>query len=243
MSTRYASAVRQGFLHRMKDMPCQDRTAGSTEGPVSLAVLCDGAGSCPESELAAERVCRWALEDIPNCFDELYAMAQDELPAALVARGQAALNAALLGDKLCTMLLFSCHRDGRWLAAHIGDGYIFLREQGSTRVLSHPMNGRFLNETFFLCESDADRFLRTYRGQGGEELQALLTSDGCGDSLYDRRAGTIAPAVDKMCGWMTDYDSQTVSQALAHALADPFSQESHDDLSIAILSFCRAEEL
>ena len=129
----YARAVRTGQYHLLTGLPCQDRAEGRAEGPVALAVLCDGAGSCPGSEEAAEAVCRWALEDVPESFETLYALEGSVLAAELAARGQAALCLAGLEERLCTMLLFACHEDGRWLAAHIGDGVLFLREGGDRK--------------------------------------------------------------------------------------------------------------
>lgn len=233
----YACAVCTGQYHLMAGLPCQDRAEGRAEGPVSLVILCDGAGSCPGSEAAAEAVCRWALEDVPASFEALCALDGPALSAELAARGQAALRAAGLGDCLCTMLLFACHEDGRWLAAHIGDGFLFLREGNRARILSWPENGRFAKETFFLCEPDAAQHLRIYRGKASGALQAMLTSDGCGDCLCDWGAKRPAPAVDVMCGWLVDYGGQAASQAMAMELEELFSLRSDDDLSLAILSF------
>lgn len=243
MGIRHAGSAMQGIRHAMEGTPCQDRVRTGSKGPVSLAVVCDGAGSCPGSEAAAELVCRWALEDIPDLFEGLYPMEERELARALVTLGQAALNRAGLGDRLCTMLLFACHRDGRWLAAHIGDGFMFLREDGRTRVLSYPENGEYANETYFLCEPSAAEHLRTCRGRAEGAFQALLTSDGCGDSLYDWEAGRPAPAVNTMCGWLTRYDGPTVTEIIIEQLTELFCFLSDDDLGIAMLGFSPDGEL
>lgn len=237
MSLRYAMAALRGQAHVLEGLPCQDCTAGTAAEGVTVAVLCDGAGSCPRSEAAAACVCRWAMEFLPRNFAALWEMEVKLCAALLAERGRGALEEAGLGGVLCTMLLFACREDGRWLAAHIGDGYIFLREGGAVRVLSYPENGAFSNETFFLCEPDAEEHLRVYRGTAKGAMQALLTSDGCGESLYDLELRMPAPAVEVMCGWLDSYDGETVSRALARQLEELFSAQSDDDLSIALLSW------
>lgn len=235
MSMRYAAAYACGQSHLLENLPCQDFAAGKTAGRVSVAALCDGAGSCPQSELAAQCVCAWALEALASEFDALYEAEADALADLLVGGGQAALREKGLENVLCTMLAVACHEDGRWLAAHIGDGYIFVGEEDSQRVLSYPENGMFANETFFLCEADARSHMRTYRGQTPGRFSALLTSDGCGDSLYDTERRAPAPAVEVLMGWLADHDGEAVSRALEHQLNELFSARSDDDLSLALL--------
>lgn len=235
MMVRYAAAAARGQQHLLEGRPCQDFAAGRAAGRAAAVCLCDGAGSCPHSERAAECVCDWALRLLPACFDELYGVSEDELADILVAGGQAALQEAGLPDGLCTMLLMACHEDGRWMAAHIGDGYIFVEERGASRVLSYPENGSFANETFFLCEAGAREHLRVYRGRAEARFAALLTSDGCGGALYDLGKKAPAPAVPVLCGWLADHDGAAVSLAVEAQLTELFSVESDDDLSMALL--------
>lgn len=89
----------------------------------------------------------------------------------------------------------------------------------------------------------AAEHLRTFRGRVEGAFQALLTSDGCGDSLYDWEAGRPAPAVDTMCGWLTRRDGPAVTEIIIDQLTDLFSFLSEDDLSIAILGFSPDREL
>ena len=235
MSVKYAAAAACGQSHLLEGQPCQDVASGVTAGPVTVVAISDGAGSCPSSELAAQCACTWVLKLFSQRFDALYAAAEPDLAEILVNEGQAALRAAHQSEGLCTLLVTACHDDGRWIAAHIGDGYIFQLSGGPARVLSAPENGAFANETFFLCEADAQEHLRIHRGRAAGRMAVLLTSDGCGSSLYDMERGAPAPAVEILCSWLADHDGEAVSQALANQLTGIFSEASEDDLSIAVL--------
>ena len=235
MSVKYAAAAACGQSHLLEGQLCQDVASGVAVGPVTAVAVSDGAGSCPSSELAAQCACTWVLKLFSQRFDALYAAAESDLAETLAKEGQAALQAAHLPEGLCTLLVAACHNDGRWLAAHIGDGYIFQLSDGPARVLSPPENGAFANETFFLCEADAQEHLRIYRGRAIGRMAVLLTSDGCGAALYDIERGAPAPAVEILCSWLADHDGEAVSQALESQLTGIFSEASEDDLSIAVL--------
>ena len=59
--------------------------------------------------------------------------------------------------------------------------YIFAPDE----VLSYPENGMYANETYFFSGPHAAEHLRVRKGFDSGATAVLLTSDGCGDSLYD----------------------------------------------------------
>lgn len=205
-------------------------------------MLCDGAGSCPHSERAAQRLTEWLPGYLDAQFDQLHALLPMQAAAHLAAAGQASLS--VLGmppqDCYCTLLFYAVHRDGRWLCGHIGDGYIFRVEQGAAEVLSGPENGRTTSETYFLSEPNAAAHLRITGGVLQEPCAVLLTSDGGGDTLYDLREQQPAPAVARLCGWLADNEETEVTAALAQLLQTRMIPATDDDASVAIL-WCEPE--
>ena len=234
-----AVAVRRGTGHLMQGLPCQDSAAGTAQPPCAAVVLCDGAGSRAHSELAAQRLSLWAAGWLPAAFDALYELEPGEAASSILREGLAELASLEMepDECLCTFLAFARHEDGRWLAAHIGYGYIFAPDH----VLSYPENGRYANETYFFSGPRAAEHLRVRKGRDENATAVLLTSDGCGDSLYDQGADRPAPAVRKLCAGLETHTPEEAQQALAYNLSEVFAGRSDDDLSLALL-WCPAPD-
>lgn len=235
MRMKTAAAVRQGLAHRLRGTPCQDAARGAHNGQCAVAAVCDGAGSCPRSEVAARALCGWIVDWLPARFDELYGLEERALAARVLEAGLRRLDETGLDRPACscTLLCAARHRDGRLLVLHIGDGFVFSGEE----VVSWPENGRFADETYFFSGPDAAAHLRVLRRREAGDTALLLTSDGCGDALYDPDAGRPAAAVKKLCDGIARYPEEQVAAALEYNLAEVFSQVSEDDLSLAML-FC-----
>ena len=71
MNARTAAAAVCGKNHQRAGLPCQDRAAGQVCSPLAVAVLCDGAGSCAQSERAAQRLVDWLPGYLHDRFDSL----------------------------------------------------------------------------------------------------------------------------------------------------------------------------
>lgn len=241
MEIKLATAYETGISHLLYNLPCQDRAAGRVGDEVSVIALSDGAGSCTHSEEAAQKITEWALEYIPQHFEELYHGVPDLNGAALVQDGQEALMelGRPLRECYCTFLFFGVHRDGRWLCGHIGDGVIFFRDEDGTRVLSHPQNGTYHNETYFLSQDCAWEHFRLQTGKLSmrTDTAVLLTSDGGAEVLYNWENRTPAPAVTTISGWLREHEQEEVEKALHEDFRERFSMRSDDDLSIALLYY------
>lgn len=242
INAKVSAAYACGRHHTLTGTPCQDRTAGFVRGALAGVVLCDGAGSCAHSERAAQRLMEWIPDYLQITFDTLCALPPEEAAATVAAAGQAALE--VLGmppeECYCTLLFYAAHADGRWLCGHIGDGYIFRIRQDTAVVFSAPENGHAINETYFLSEPGAAQHLRIRSGELHEPYAVLLTSDG-GDTLFDRQQQQPAPAVERLCDWLTENDEKTVTEALAHVIKEKMIPATEDDVSVAIL-YCGEDE-
>ena len=235
-----AVAVQCGTGPLMQNLPCQDSAVGTSEPPCAAIALCDGAGSREHSERAAQCLSKWAADWLPKAFDELYNLPPDKLISCILQEGMAQLSKLnMTADEcLCTFLAFARHEDGRWIAAHIGDGYILTPDT----VLSYPENGMYANETYFFSGPYAAQHLRVSKGYDSAVTAVLLTSDGCGDALYDHSADCPAPAVRKLCAGLEIHTQLEAEQALACNLAEVFAGRSNDDLSLALL-WCSAPDI
>lgn len=236
---KIAAAVQRGTGHLAQGLPCQDCAVGWVSPSCAVVVLCDGAGSRANSHRAAQCLCDWASVWLAEMFDALYDLDRPAVAAYILREGLAQLDTLGMepDECLCTFLAFARHADGRWLLAHIGDGYILAPDE----VLSHPENGRYANETYFFSEPRAAEHLRIAKGCDWKETAVLLTSDGCGDSLYDRETDRPVPAVRKLCLGLAAHTSEEARQALAYNLSQVFAARSDDDLSLALL-WCPAPE-
>ena len=238
MAMKTAAAVRRGLAHQLRGIPCQDEARAAHTGDCAVAAVCDGAGSCPRSEVAARALCGWIVEWLPPRFEELYALEEGALVERVLAEGLRRLDDTGLDrwESSCTLVCAARHRDGRLLVLHVGDGFAFSGQE----VLSHPENGRFAEETYFFSSPDAARHLRVLRRVEAGVTAVLLTTDGCGDALYDGEARRPAAAVKKLCDGIAACTEEEVAAALRRNLEEVFAQVSEDDLSLAML-WCGAD--
>ena len=233
MNAKHASATLQGISHKFHGLPCQDEACTGQSDSCAVAAICDGAGSCAHSELAAQALCRWIVCWLPDHFDELYPLDDDALVDRVLEAGLPQLDRTGLPRESCscTLVCAARHQDGRLLILHIGDGFVF----SANEVLSYPENGLFAEETYFFNAASAASHLRVVRRRESGSTSLLLTSDGCGDALYDARSRAPVPAVAKLCHGIAQHTSEEVAAALKRNLEVVIARESDDDLSLAML--------
>ena len=249
MEIRLAAVAVKGTSHIFSEVPCQDYAGCVKKNSVGVLALSDGAGSCFRSQETAEQVVQWTLNQLSENFDELYELAAsdlEEMKRRIVQEIQRVLEESDVepADGYCTLLFFCVNEDGRWLAGHIGDGVILIQEaEASMQILSEPENGEYKNETFFINEPEekAVAHLRIYMGNANLPFRVLLSSDGCEYVLVDWKTKMVAPAAELICGWLARHSEQEVTLALEKNLRTQFSQNSEDDLSLAVLYCCEED--
>jgi serine/threonine protein phosphatase PrpC len=268
MTIKVASAWRKGKMHQR----CQDKVNVCTgklsnlyhetneyfeESDFGLAVVCDGAGSKPRSELGAYTVAksvegffrhkyRW------NSYDELNL---EEIKIELLQYIiQEILNVAskddAISDYACTLIfVLYIRKSKRYIYGHIGDGGIVELADGSLRIISGPENGEYKNQTYFITDRNSAHHF--YLGTGineSEHLGFLLCTDGIADSLFKYSATTqkISPVCHTLCQWLMDADTSEEVAAVRYAykenLQKYFASRSKDDLSLAVMTVSNQEE-
>lgn len=249
MSTgRYKVACARvvGRAHVSAQMPCQDFVSVRRSSAMACVALADGAGSRSRSELGAEAVVRTTLRMLSSQFDEIFRMcgqADDVGRRHIHGELLKSLSRAARKEKcdvsaLASTLLFVAHKGNRFLAGHIGDGVIArIDDAGAPHTLSSPDNGEFANSTVFVTDPIAlERFRLT---RGAAEVNAagfVLMSDGCAESLYDKRSGVPAAAISRLHAWNQELSRKKMDAVLLANLEQTIAKKSTDDCSLALLS-------
>jgi len=140
---------------------------------------------------------------------------------------------------LASTLLFVAVKDGVYLAGHLGDGVIGVLREDRVDVLSTPKRGEFANTTYFVTQADSDIRLRLYTGPTDEADGFILMSDGAAESLFDRARKVMAPAVQRILGWLDEHPPLAVTRALYYNLNSIIIEKTNDDCSIAVLKLVR----
>jgi hypothetical protein len=216
---------------------------------MACVALADGAGSCAKSEVGAETVVRTTLRMLSSQFDELYEMCVNAEESArhhihdklLGSLRRAARRHECEVGALASTLIFIAHKGNRFLAGHIGDGLIArVEDAGTAHTLSAPDNGEFANTTVFVTDPTALPRFRLFHGEPEHTTAGYaVMSDGCAESLYDKRTGTPAPAIGKLLSWNQALSRTKMNAILATNLEQIFSRKSADDCSLALLSIRR----
>lgn len=236
-----AYAIRQGIYHSLHSIPCQDYVGWDGNGNVTAIALCDGAGSCKDSEKAA----KYFAEKVPKLlcagFDDLYSQTEQGDNALLkqtflnMLRSDEEAQIFWNNDALTTLLFVAVRNDGCWIAGHIGDGVILFQNEINTQTLSKPENGLTPSETFFINEEPtyAAEHLRFYHNCSQGRIAFLLSSDGCENALR-RESGAPSDKALQLFEDLYRYPA-TMSKELQKYLDEYFAELSEDDLSIGML--------
>ena len=213
---------------------------------MACIALADGAGSRPRSEIGAEAVVRASLRMLLTQFDQIYDMCErnpnlarrhihERLMSVLVR--EAARHECEV-DALASTLLFVAFKGGRFVAAHVGDGVIVqVDEHGTAKTLSHPENGEYANTTVFVTDLKSMEKLRLFHGDAASSVAGFaLMSDGCAESLYDKKTGQPAAAIGKLLLWNREFSKKKMKSILESNMEQAFSKKSADDCSLALMS-------
>ena len=239
MEYKVSWAVYPGTRHLREEIPCQDCAVVLRREETVCCALADGAGSRSRSELGADCVTQTVAALLSEHFEELWAMEEAALSAMVIDHCVKALGELEppIYELACTLLFCAAHRDGRYLAGHLGDGVMIQEEDGELSVFSPPENGEYQNETYFITGPDAREHLRIRRGCWTEAGALLVMSDGTAESLYHYADGVPAAACRTLAAWLRNGEEDVISQALQSNLEHTFSRHTSDDMSLILLAW------
>lgn len=241
-----AGACVVGLAHEVEGKPCQDawrlvRRIGKQN--VAVASVSDGAGSALLGERGARIAAGAAASWVCNKFEtaitsDVAVITRDLLTAVRAGLSTAAKRTgAKLGEFACTLLVVAVDADGRWFAAHLGDGGIVGCVDGNIVLISEPSKGEFANETFFVTDRDAPEHLKV-RGWCAADRRIgsafALFTDGLEGALVQARTGMVAPAFQRMFGWFSSHDEIAISTSLARDITEDMRRRSGDDCTLVL---------
>ncbi len=226
MNWKVFLASATGKYHLAKDAPCEDAAHYAVVEDVLIGVVCDGAGSAQEGRFGAEFMADKVTELLsasiksghfapgitPECRDSLFTI----IEAARAQLGEIAAARELpLRDFASTLVGCVTSRAGGCFF-HIGDGFAIYMKADGESVLSHPENGEYADETYFVTDDGWREHLRvtplTEIGAGGV---IGLMSDGASPFAINRpRTGFYRPFIDPVVKFLRDATEQNGNQAL-----------------------------
>lgn len=232
----------QGRGHKKKNVPCQDKVAKRIGQDVNVIALADGAGSASLSHFGAECVVNCISDFVAENFFDLIAeedgrKVTKKILSLLIQALNVESRRLNCGIKdLASTLLLAAVSDENFFLAHLGDGVIGYINDSGLKTVSVPDNGEFANETVFVTSDNAASHLRIYKGKLKTISGFILMSDGTEQSLYHKRAKTLAPAVKRLMHRTCLIDDTILTTQLEEALNSVVSANTFDDCSIAILA-------
>jgi hypothetical protein len=229
-----------GRHHLTGNAPCQDSAHYSVIDDTLIGVVCDGAGSAGEghagSDFFAKRITALISESIASGR-----FAQSALPDLIekvrLELGRLALSRQLeLRDFACTLVGCITSQDGGCFF-HIGDGFgIHLRNDGES-VLSHPENGEYADETYFVTDDNWKDHLRvTPIGEINPGCLIGLMTDGTSPFAVNRmKTGFYRPFIDPVVSFLSNASEDNGNRALRNVLEDEKTLEiTADDKTLLL---------
>ncbi len=228
MRSKIAFAEIRGTVHRLENVPCQDKTAFIKDDNYTCIALADGAGSRVHSHIGA----KIAVDTICDYFknnQSIEAFDKKELLDLIVKK---LMDNSCSFYELSSTLIFVFISNDEAIIGHLGDGFAFGIFDNDIEVLSYPENGEEKNITYFTTDNNALDHLRTKRLKVEDAMGFLLTSDGGGDCLYSNSDNEPANAIKIFNGWLKENDEQLVCRALESNLIEIAPGLTHDDVSV-----------
>ena len=226
----YASAA--GRHHLAGDAPCQDSGHYVVIEGTLIGVVCDGAGSVGEGHagsdffarkvtaLISESVSSGRLAGDPRPDWREYLI--EVIESARMELGSVARSRELeLSDFACTLVGCITSADGGCFF-HVGDGFgIHLQSDGQS-VLSHPENGEYADETYFVTDDNWRDHLRvTPLAQIRRGCLIGLMTDGASPFAVNRtKTGFYRPFIDPVVSFLRHASEELGNRALLNVLED-----------------------
>lgn len=226
-----------GRGHVAKGLPCQDVSGVSLEDDVAVIVVSDGAGSARYSEQGATDAVEVTTQVLRKTAP--WSDSEDVKERILAAcRAEMIKRTEELGcsiAELAATLAFVAVAGDIFIVGNLGDGIVAAFRGDRSEVLIEPVRGEFANETVFLTSSRTKEHLRIAKKPQDDYSGFAIMSDGAAESLYQRREGSLAPALSKILLWFDEQASKDVRDAIQESAMPLLINRTQDDCSLAVL--------
>ena len=127
-------------------------------------------------------------------------------------------------------------KSNKFIIGHLGDGVIGMLDKfNHLKVISKPDNGEFSNATYFTTSISYPNRLRLIKGILKNSRGFIIMSDGCQESLYDKRTETLSEINKELINWLENNNEKEVENALFYNLEQVIRNKTQDDCSIGIM--------
>ena len=243
---KVALARHQGVSHISKRVPCQDYTATYTQGDITTAVLCDGAGSAKYAEEGAELIAEGMARILTEHCDELFEGTNGQIADILFPSVQVIIRAEVektgdgrtVADYNATFLSVTIKGD-KAVIIHVGDGIVISRTENGLKALSRPENGEMSNETFFVTNPASEGYMDVARKKLPDGPFAfVLMSDGSERSFYSRGQDKLLSLdlLNELIDCTVDLPQEVADKVLYTYLKHEITKVSRDDCSLCIVA-------
>jgi hypothetical protein len=223
--------------------PGQDASHCVVTGDLLVAVVCDGAGSVREGRTGAHFMARALPLQLSNAVQADGACLEGTIRGAIEAvRGRLADLAVsrelAMHEFSCTLVGCAVSPGGGCLF-HIGDGFAILQGATGDTVLSHPENGEYADETYFVTDENWEEHLRlTPLPAPGRGCVIGLMSDGTAPFAVNReRSGFFRPFIDPIASFLREATVPNGNEALRNLLESPRACDISTDDKTLLLAF------
>ncbi len=257
---RFAHASVLGSSHKKLGTPCQDASAcelvSRADASALVAVVSDGAGSAPLSQIGARTACEVVLDETRAALGAGRGLAALDRGFALGVLEHVQVRLARLArhvqrplrDFACTLLFAVADEHGA-VFAQVGDGAIVVapdaRSGNGYGWVFWPEHGEYLNQTRFATEARAHQSLQFESWDRPVEELALFSDGLQGLVLDDRLRVAHARFFEPMfvaVRWAGPGRSEGLSQSLARFLGSRGVESRTDDDKSLVLASRRAPE-
>jgi serine/threonine protein phosphatase PrpC len=215
----------RGPLHISEGKPNQDSSLIRAVHNGWLAIVCDGMGSKPFSQIGSKQACRAVIDTVKSSS---FTIDSKELIKSIYQRWLSYLGAIKPTDAVTTCLFCWLSRDGRIRTFQLGDGLIVV-----SNVLSKSNDSNnFGNETTGLGKSTkfSDWKVQSFTLQTGDAV-ALMT-DGISEDI---NPGMETQFMNEICNRINGKSFRQAKVWLKNELKAWATANHTDDKSIALL--------
>jgi len=233
MPWRVFAASATGPSHREDGRPCQDAFAYRADADNLIAVVCDGAGACEQSQVGARVVSDSVVHAIATqlatnirsdsspeqwrtVVETVVSSAREDLQA--IAKAAAADLSAY-----ASTLVGAVAWPSRLLFFHVGDGYAVARPRApdAPDIVSLPENGEYVNETDVVTGSEWQLHLRVTSHDLPIETVVLMSDGAASFAIAKGRQELHRPFIDPVQRYLDQASEAEGTAALARTLEDP----------------------
>ena len=235
MNWRIAKASIIGSGHIGANMPCQDSHYVMQIGDTLIAAVSDGLGSAAHSEIGSKIASEQAVTHIANYFDSLKPPEKrlQWWPFSDKPEPKTQPQPDTL-ETVCRTA-FTVARDAVGVRATADGAVVGIFEDETTRTLSTPDNGEFINVTMPLTSADYLTHLRF--NHKAEALRGVaLMSDGVQPMCINYKTGEAYDGFFRpIIQWLRTLNLVDTDVSMQKLLDTPrFRQKSDDDMTLVL---------